>query len=119
MARCYSATGCFSDEVYDSLEQLKGRSRQYFVRRIELFERALLLKDGGGGGGAAAVAQVRAVLDALGCTYRDLYGPIFNQQRISDDQGYTAFDEYARAKQQVLDQRIEPFVQSSTNLESM
>ena len=48
-----------------------------------------------------------------------MYDLIFNQQRISDDQGYTAFDEYARAKQQVLDQRIEPFVQSSTNLESM
>ena len=71
-----------------------------------------------------AVAQVRAVLDALGCTYRDLYGPIFSQQRISDDQGYTAFDEYARAQQQVLDQQvldqsIDKCVQSATGLESM
>ena len=65
------------------------------------------------------MAQVRAVLDALGRTYRDMYDPMFNQQRISDDQGYTALDEYARAKQQVLDQRIKRCVQSSTDLESM
>ena len=112
MVRCYSATGDFSEELYDTLEQLPGRIRQYFVRRIKLYERAL--KDGG-----AAVAQVRAVLDALGRTYRDMYDLIFNQQRISDDQGYTAFDEYARAKQQVLDQRIEHCVQSTNDLESM
>ena len=108
---CFAATGDFSDEVYNAFEEVPPLIQRFFTRRIQLYERTCT--DG------AAVAEIRALLIALGCTYREMYEPIFNQQLIADREGFIAFQEYANAKQKKLGQRIEACVQSATKLHLM
>ena len=108
---CHAAQGEFSETIDDAFEEQLQPLRELFTQRVRLYEQAW--------GNQTALRQAEALIAALSKVYRELYDPIFAQQRVSDNKGFAAFQDCANAYSAEMKKRMLTCVQSATNLAVM